>query len=223
MTYTTNFGRSLPIGARHYRAYVGPPEKYDLVAAMQFNLLTHMGLREFHYLLDIGCGSLRAGRLFIPYLLPGHYYGIEPEQWLIEEGIQNELGQEILRIKRPVFSYDSNFNCQLFNQKFDFIVAQSIFSHASQFQIKECLANVAKCLQPEGVMAATFVSGAVDYEGNDWVYPGCVTYTVQRMQRLAEAVGLTVKTSDWSHPNGQTWLLITHLGEKREGSLGPLK
>ncbi len=117
MSGKDDFGQSLPIGAHHYRAYVGPPEKYDLVGAMQFNLLTHLGLREFHYLLDIGCGSLRAGRLFIPYLLSGHYYGIEPQSWLVEEGLNKELGREILQLKRPVFSHDSDFNCLQFNQQ----------------------------------------------------------------------------------------------------------
>ena len=202
-------GRRLPIGAHHYRAYVGPPEKYDLVAAMQFNLLTHLGLREFHYLLDIGCGSLRAGRLFIPYLLPGHYYGIEPQSWLIDEGIKNELGQEILKIKRPVFSYGSDFKCAHFNQKFDFVVAHSVFSHAARPQIRQCLFNVEKCLQLDGVMAATFVKGNVDYKGEEWVYPECVTYTIEQMKRVAAEVGLTAQAIDWQHPNGQTWILIT--------------
>lgn len=216
MNGSFDLGHSLPVGAHHYRAYVGPPEKYDLVSAMQFNLMTHLGLREFHYLLDVGCGSLRAGRLFIPYLLPAHYYGIEPEQWLIQEGIKNELGQEILRIKQPVFSHDSNFDCRCFNKKFDFVVAQSVFSHASQLQINECLSNVAKCLAPQGVMAATFVKGAADYEGKDWVYPDCVIYTVGKMRGLAAALGLTAEPINWPHPNGQTWLLITHAVNRKK-------
>lgn len=33
---------------RDYRGFVGPASKYDVVAAMQFNLLTHLGLREHH-------------------------------------------------------------------------------------------------------------------------------------------------------------------------------
>jgi SAM-dependent methyltransferase len=209
MSYSDDFGKSLPIGARHYRAYVGPPEKYDLVAAMQFNLLTELGLREFHYLLDIGCGSLRGGRLFIPYLLPGRYYGIEPEAWLVHEGIGNELGEDILRIKRPVFSHDSNFNCVDFNQRFDYVLAQSVFSHASQTQIQECLSKVRNCLRSEGVMAATIVEGTQDYEGETWVYPECVKYTVAQIQRLAAAAGLRAEAIDWPHPNGQRWLLIT--------------
>lgn len=83
----------LPTGSHHYRAFVGSPEKYDLVSAIQFNLLTSIGLRENHYLLDIGCGSLRGRRLFIVYLLSAHYLEIEPEKWLIEEGIKKELGK----------------------------------------------------------------------------------------------------------------------------------
>lgn len=208
MSGKDDFGQSLPIGAHHYRAYVGPPEKYDLVGAMQFNLLTHLGLREFHYLLDIGCGSLRAGRLFIPYLLSGHYYGIEPQSWLVEEGLNKELGREILQLKRPVFSHDSDFNCLHFNQQFDFVVAQSIFSHAAPAQIHQCLGEVAQSLQPTGVLAATFVAGEVDYQGDGWVYPECVTYTLKQMKQFASAHNLVAETIDWPHPNGQTWLLI---------------
>ena len=63
-----DLGLGLKPGDAHYRAYVGPPEDYDLIAAMTFNLLTTLGLRQHHSLLDVGCGSLRIGRLLIPYL-----------------------------------------------------------------------------------------------------------------------------------------------------------
>src|SRR5689334_7701637 len=85
----------------HYRAYVGPPSDYDLIGGLQFTLLFQAGLREHHRLLDIGCGSLRGGRLFIPYLLPGRYTGVEPNEWLVRDGIASELGEAILEIKRP--------------------------------------------------------------------------------------------------------------------------
>ena len=61
------------------RGYVGPPEYFDLITAMSFGLLSVLGLRERHRLLDIGCGSLRVGRVLIPYLGRGNYVGIEPE------------------------------------------------------------------------------------------------------------------------------------------------
>jgi len=210
MTVEERLGKDLLPGVRHYRAYVGPTENYDLVAAMQFNLLTFLGLTENHYLLDVGCGSLRSGKLFIPYLLPGRYFGIEPNQWLIDEGIRNEVGRTLIDIKKPVFSNESNFTLSQFDQEFDFILAQSIFSHASQPQIRRCLSQAKKVMKPTSIFAATFVEGEEDYEGDEWVYPDCVTYTPDCINRLAEEQGFACILIDWLHPNTQKWVLFVH-------------
>src|SRR5512140_149987 len=104
----------LRAGDQHYRAFVGPPETYDFLAALQFNLLAALGLRETHHVLDVGCGSLCAGRLLIPYLLPKRYCGLEPEEWLVRQGIENELGQDLVRIKQPAFSHNAAFELGIF-------------------------------------------------------------------------------------------------------------
>lgn len=78
------YGLDLKTGDRHYRAWVGPPEEYDLIGALQTSLLLAAGLEEKHRLCDVGCGSLRAGRMLIPYLRTGNYFGVEPEQWLVK-------------------------------------------------------------------------------------------------------------------------------------------
>lgn len=93
---------------------------------MQFNLLMSLGLREHHSLLYIGCGSLRGGRLLIMYLLPDRYYGIEPETWLLDEGIAKHLGRGLMSTSRPVFSNNANFTLTQFNRTFDFLLAQSV-------------------------------------------------------------------------------------------------
>src|SRR3972149_10720697 len=103
-----SLGLRLRPGARHYRAYVGPPKDYDLVAAMTFNLLTTLGVRQHHTVLDIGCGSLRIGRLLVPYLNVGNYVGIEPNKWLVDDGIQREIGQDQIRIKQPQFYFSDS-------------------------------------------------------------------------------------------------------------------
>lgn len=200
---------NLKAGDHHYRAFVGPPEKYDQVAAMQFNLLTLMGLREHHTVLDVGCGSLRVGRLLIPYLQNGHYFGIEPEKWLVQEGVRCEIGKDMVRLKEPTFLFSRDFPAQAFGVEFDFAIAQSVFSHATQEQIKLCLRNMAESLGERGVFLATFVKGTTDYTGSDWVYPGCVTYTPDTMRQFAQDVDLEFKTIDWPHPNGQAWGVFT--------------
>src|SRR5438477_11789858 len=96
-----SLGVGLKPGDAHYRACVGPSEDYDLIAAMAFNLLTTLGLRQHHSLLDVGCGSLRIGRLLIPYLNRGKYFGIEPAEWLVAEGIKDELSETVIHTKPP--------------------------------------------------------------------------------------------------------------------------
>lgn len=175
---------------------------------MQFNLLTYLGLREHHVLLDIGCGSLRAGKLFIPYLLPGNYYGIEPEQWLLNDGICYEIGQSQIALKRPVFSHDRSFTLSAFHRQFDYVIAQSIFSHASEAQIRQCLDEARQVMTPLSVFAATYLQGQSNYQGDDWVYPACIPYTADHLRHIAEDHGLRYVPISWPHPNGQTWVLL---------------
>lgn len=204
----------LEAGDHHYKAYVGPPLKYDLVGAMQFNLLTSFGLRDHHKLLDIGCGSLRSGKLMIPFLQKGNYYGVEPNQWLIDEGIKHELGKEIISLKSPSFSNSESFQFQEFNETFDFLIAQSIFSHASAKQISTCLREAKKVMKPKALFLATFVLGEENYAGEEWVYPGCVTFKDDYILQLVRAEKLDAIQTKWLHPNGQTWYVIFHPEER---------
>jgi SAM-dependent methyltransferase len=213
-------GLSLAPGREHYRAFVGYPGKYDVVAAMQFNLLTFLGLREQHRLLDVGCGSLRAGRLLIPYLLPDRYYGIEPEQWLVEEGLRHETGHELIQLKRAKLAYRSDFKLTCFGVDFDFILAQSIFSHAGSGDVRLCLKEAAACLRPEGLLVASFVLDKKNYTGSEWVYPTCVGYTESGFKQMAAEAGLACQLIDWPHPNAQSWAVLWQ-SEKRAGPLDP--
>ena len=203
-------------GENHYMAYVGPPENYDLMGATQFNLLTAMGLRQNHTICDIGCGSLRAGKLIIPFLEPKKYHGLEPNQWLVDDGIKNQLGQGIIEIKKPSFESNESFDLSGFEQDFDFMVAQSIFSHTSIDQIHQCLQQAKVRLKPNGYFLATFVHGKENYEGNEWVYPGCVTYTKKKIMSLIRENGLDAILLPWDHPNKQRWYLIFHPQQRQE-------
>jgi SAM-dependent methyltransferase len=197
----------LKAGDNHYMAYVGPPTRYDFMGATQFRLLCTLGLRANHYLLDFGCGSLRAGRLFIAYLDPGRYFGIEPNKWLIEDAINNQVGKDLIRIKNPQFDYNTDFTTNVFFMHFDFIIAQSIFSHAGSDVIGIALRNFKESLKSNGLIAATFREGHADFDGNGWVYPGCVNYHPSTIKRFAEEAGLFVIRIPWYHPR-QTWYLL---------------
>lgn len=201
------FGLGLNPGDKHYRAYVGPPENYDLVAAMTFGLATSLGLRQHHTLLDIGCGSLRIGRLLIPYLNAGGYVGIEPNDWLVKEGIAKEIGQDLIDIKKPTFYFSDSAKELNGNHLFDFAVAQSIFSHCGAGLLNKWLEETSSILKPTGALIATFLIGDKDPEPREWVYPGCVRYKVETMDSYARDHGFRFQILDWRHP-GQTWAVF---------------
>jgi SAM-dependent methyltransferase len=201
-----DLGLGLLPGDPHYRAYVGPPADYDLVAAMSFNLLTTLGLRQHHALLDIGCGSLRVGRLLIPYLNPGRYVGVDPNGWLIEAGVAREVGEDQVRIKRPRFVIADSPAALDPEDRFDFALAQSVFSHAGADLVSGWLRGVRSRLAATGVLVATFVPGAEDHAPSGWTYPDCTCYRPATIQRLVADAGLHFHELAWKHPR-QRWFL----------------
>ena len=83
--------------------------------------------------------AVRSGSdaLLIPYLNRGKYFGVEPNEWLVEAGIEHELGEDVVQIKRPTFFFsDSPETVAQAKVSFDFALAQSIFSHCGLDLIK---------------------------------------------------------------------------------------
>lgn len=207
-----NLGLELRPGAPHYRAYVGPPVDYDLVAAMSLGLLATLGMRQQHQVLDIGCGSLRVGRLLIPYLNRGGYTGLEPNEWLVQDGIANEIGDDQVRIKQPSFVYaESAAGLIAEGRRYDFMLAQSIFSHTGPDLLERWLAEAAELLTPCGALVATFFPGDADTDRRGWIYPDCVSFKPATVDALASRHGLEFVPLDWRHPR-QTWALLAKPG-----------
>lgn len=197
---------NLKPGDHHYRAYVGPPADYDRLAGLQFSLLFAAGLRENHTLLDVGCGSLRAGRLLIPYLQPGRYHGVEPNRWLVKDGIKRELGRGIVRLKRPRFRYVDDFSASGFGVDFDYALAQSVFSHTYPDLLVMAMKGIKETLAPGGLLFATFVEGEPEKRGSGWLYPQNVPYQWEEVEGMANEAGLAATRISWPHPR-QKWFI----------------
>lgn len=205
--------KKLRPGSEHYRAYVGPPAHYDYMGATQFSLLFMLGIREEHHVLDLGCGSLRAGRFLIQYLLPNRYFGVEPNDWLWKKAIETEIGQDIIKIKKPKFSKTPSFDIEnLSKGRFNFIIAQSIFSHTGNDLFKQALEQSAKSLKPNGQFIFTVLDEKTKAYGNrmrgdqekGWIYPECVTFEQAQVAELCASFGIHVQRLNWFHPR-QSW------------------
>lgn len=203
--------------ASDYRSYVGPAEQYDLIGAAQFALLYALGLRGHHRLLDIGCGSLRAGRMLIPYLEPARYTGVEPNRWLVDTAIEEQLGADILRIKRPRFDPSADFSLGHLG-RFDFVLAQGVGTNTGPALVKLLLQAIEATLAPTGLAAVTFIhpgSGDTeavrvsleDADAPDWRYPGCYSYDPDEIAVAIANAGLVGQPIGWFHPRHQWWLL----------------
>ena len=205
--------RKMTPGGENYRAYVGPPQQYDFMGATQFRLATALGLREEDHVVDIGCGSLRAGRLLLQYLLPGQYTGIEPHEWLWKTAIAEEIGQDVVDLKAPRFFAEDDFTMSgVEDGGSAFIIAQSIYSHVGSDLLQTSMAAVARCLSEQGQFLFTAILPDCPHAGNmprassysGWLYPGCTVFEEAEIQQACRGAGLHVQRLPWYHPR-QVW------------------
>jgi len=202
-----------------HRYSVGNLTGYDLMGGVQFTLLFALGLREYHTLCDVGCGSLRAGRLLIPYLEPGKYFGIEPRQAVLDDGIRTELGPSLVELRRPRFDTGEDFGLSRFQTDFDFVLAQSVFSHTFRDLAVVGLDHIATALAPGGLFVGTVYeefpillprgTNRRPDEGTGFLHQGAVVYTWRDWTALMRDAGLVARRVRWYH-NRQTWFVAAH-------------
>jgi len=143
--------------------------------------------------------------------------------WMIEEAMENELGWDIQEVKEPVFSDNEDFELSIFHNPpdyllFDYLLAVSIFTHASEAQIVRCLSEAKRVMQPEGIFAATYYEGVTEWPGDEWV-PSPRYYTQEHMHGFIVGQGFQVhfldnvrryEPPDWPIAVTQKWMLIAH-------------
>ncbi|GAA4191752.1 class I SAM-dependent methyltransferase [Streptosporangium oxazolinicum] len=197
------------VGSRSYR-------RWTALGKMQFDYLVRHGLRPEHRMLEIGCGNLRAGRLFIGYLDPGNYYGIDispdiliaAQETLVTYGLRDRFPHLL-----PVG--DLRFTA-LPDQAFDVVHAHSVFSHSPLPVIEECLWSVGRIVRPGGWFDFTFdrTEGREHHVLREDFY-----YRAETLLDLAADCGLRATLmDDWERlPHRQSKIRITFPGPGTPG------
>lgn len=144
--------------ARNPEAAVGSGTHKSWLAMgqMQFDYLREHGLLPEHTMLEIGCGNLRAGRLFIDYLDAGNYTGLDisPDILKAAKATVDEYG---LADKHPRLEVVKDNKFSAFDDdSFDVVHAHSVYSHCPPSVIEECFAHVGRVLKPTGHFDFTF-------------------------------------------------------------------
>ena len=189
-----------------HREFVGGDGNlWDQIGQLQLNFLRKEGLKPENVLLDIACGSLRAGRLFIDYLNPGNYIGLDKEINLIIHGVGEELGMNKFVEKSPYFVVSGAFEFNKLPARPDYSIAQSLFTHLTAVDIYSCLKSLRDYVNSMSVFYATFfevpspVENPLSSDARD-----CFFYTRDQLLMLAELSGWRMHyIGDWDHPRDQ--------------------
>jgi SAM-dependent methyltransferase len=214
------------VAAGDHRAVVG--DAWEEIGQLQFEFLKNRGLRPCHRLLDIGCGALRGGVHFIRYLDQGNYVGVDINQSVLDAGYNVELRMLNLQSRMPrenlVCVGDFNFSC-LPHRQFDFALAQSLFTHLTLNQIRECLCRLAEAVKIDGIFFATFfeLPRAISAAGPYLHSPGGITtygaadpyhYWLADMFYAAQKLPWQVRyIGDWGHPRAQRMISFRRTAE----------
>ena len=179
------------------------------IGQMQFGYLIGHGLKPGDRMLEIGCGNLRAGRLFIDYLDAGNYYGIDisPDILLAAAGTVAEYR---LQAKLPHLTLVRDMSLGFLpDRHFTVVHAHSVFSHSPIDVIDECLRTVRRVMAPGGFFDFTFdrTEG-----GEHQVLHEDFYYRTETLAALAAKHGLQARfMDDWELlPHGQSKLRVTY-------------
>jgi hypothetical protein len=121
---------------------VGPDDRWDKVRDAITPFLIECGLKPEHTLCDVGCGTMRNGKILIDYLDAENYYGIEAAKAALDEGIAKELDAEVINAKTPHFLANSTFNLAFFDVHMDWILSYAVFIHCGRKQLRQLLKNI---------------------------------------------------------------------------------
>ena len=86
----------------------------------------------------------------------------------------------------------------------DYAFAQSIFSHTGHDLLEKWLSEISSHLKNDGVLFATFLIDEKDSQESGWVYPGCVKFTPNTVEKMVTKFDLRFQLLDWFHPR-QSW------------------
>lgn len=142
--------------------------------------LKKQGLKPQHKIVDLGCGAFRSGLALIPYLESNNYYGVDINEYLLEDGYKYEIEKNNLSSKFPLnnIKVTHDYNMEDFKIKFDYIWSFSLWTHLDLSECDKCLLEVSKVLRKGGVYLTTcFIVEERKYKKNNKVVSDVIITT----------------------------------------------
>ena len=178
---------------------VGPADGWRDTRDFQLRLLSDLGLRPQYRLLDLGCGTLRAGLPLIGFLDPGRYTGVDADADCIAEAQALVADFELTADKAPTLVHSPDFGRDSLgaDAQFDVIWCYQVFIHLTPVLTDAAMAAIARRLAPSG---RAFVTVRVDQNRDDlttigtWRHFALTVGPLRAYIERARAHGLTART-----------------------------
>lgn len=219
----------------HYRdqyaleRLVGPQNCWDQLVEYQFNILTRLGLKPHHSLLDIGCGPLTAGLKIIPYLERGKYVGIDVRRDPLSAayGLLTKHG---LAHYNPVLINSETFGRdELHHDQFDYIWMSQLSYHLSDEQMEALFEQARARMKPESLFVFDIIEPARTLPpGSQWSGFSFHIRPLDFFVHLGKQRGLTMiqrgQIQDYGYPQRidlkTNFLLEFRLNSKPQAEVG---
>ena len=174
----------------HLESMVGPLGFWDELQCYQLHVLCANGLKPEHSLLDIGCGPLQGGVVYILYLNANRYTAIDIEPRRINTAY-TQVSQHELGAKNPRIILSRSFGEEVFaNESFDFMWASQILYYFDDALMGRLLQFMGKRLNPGGKFLGDIFSPD-HYEFKYPENPGrYVRHTPESIEALTRKHGL---------------------------------
>ncbi|MGH7786485.1 MAG: SAM-dependent methyltransferase [Candidatus Binatia bacterium] len=188
---------------------------WDDIGRLQIDFLRAQGLAPGQTLLDVGCGCLRGGVHFVPFLDHGNYYGLDIDADLLRAGVDVELPRAGLagRVPADHLLVNDAFEAWRFGVVFDVAWAHSLFTHLPAAEVRRCLVEVSRCVRPGGRFFATFFAAGEDVARPVTHQPGGIVtrpdqdpyhYRFRDLAALCDGLPWRpVDVGDWHQPRAQ--------------------
>jgi|DEB0MinimDraft_6_1074348.scaffolds.fasta_scaffold49706_3 SAM-dependent methyltransferase len=149
----------------NHREYVGG--MFDEMTKWQFDYVTtRPEFAKNKNFLDIGCGSMRLGKVLIPHLNKTRYYGLDINEELVKLGVEKECDPMHIINKEPTFIITQNWDMSK-TKNVHFAWAQAVFNHLNLDTIGECLKNLHGVMTDTGVLYFTYWPGTYNPATDD--------------------------------------------------------